>query len=57
MQKAKWPALLILVAQHCLLGIAPAKLDDVDLRAWIADVLASSGDRPAQRLHKPLPWN
>ncbi len=37
--------------------IATAKLNDVDPRAWIADVLARIADHPAQRLHELLPWH
>ena len=37
--------------------IATAKLNDVDPRAWLADMLARIGDHPAQRLHELLPWN
>ena len=34
-----------------------AKLNDVDPRAWLADVLARIADLPASRLHELLPWN
>ena len=34
-----------------------AKLNDVDPRAWLADVLARIADHPVQRLHQLLPWN
>src|SRR6202034_519090 len=37
--------------------IATAKLNDVDPRAWLADVLARIADHPASRLHESLPWN
>ena len=37
--------------------IATAKLNDVDPRAWLADVLARIADHPASRLHQLLPWN
>ena len=37
--------------------IATAKLNDVDPRAWLADVLARIGDQPASRLGELLPWN
>lgn len=37
--------------------IATAKLNDVDPRAWLADVLARIADHPASRLHELLPWN
>jgi transposase len=36
---------------------APAKLCDVDPRAWLADVLARIADHPASRIHELLPWN
>lgn len=37
--------------------IATASLNDVDPRAWLADVLARVADHPASRLHELLPWN
>ena len=37
--------------------IATATLNDVDPRAWLADVLARIADHPASRLHELLPWN
>jgi transposase len=37
--------------------IATAKLNDVDPRAWLADVLARIADHPASRLGELLPWN
>jgi transposase len=37
--------------------IATAKLNDVDPRAWLADVLARINDHPASRLPDLLPWN
>jgi len=37
--------------------IASAKLNDVDPRAWLADVLARIADHPASRLDQLLPWN
>jgi len=37
--------------------IATASLNDVDPRAWLADVLARIADHPASRLHELLPWN
>ena len=36
--------------------IVTAKLNDVDPRAWLADVLARIADHPASRLHELLPW-
>ena len=37
--------------------IYTAKLNGVDPRAWLADVLARIADHPASRLHELLPWN
>jgi transposase len=37
--------------------IATAKLNDVDPRAWLADVLARIADHPASQLNELLPWN
>lgn len=37
--------------------IVTAKLNDVDPRAWLADLLARIADHPASRLHELLPWN
>jgi hypothetical protein len=37
--------------------IVTAKLNDVDPRAWLADVLARISDHPASRLHELLPWH
>jgi hypothetical protein len=37
--------------------IMTAKLNDVDPRAWLADVLRRINDHPASRLHELLPWN
>jgi transposase len=37
--------------------IQTAKLNGVDPRAWLADVLARIADMPQQRLHELLPWN
>jgi transposase len=36
--------------------IETAKLNDVDPRAWLADVLARLGDHPARRIGELLPW-
>ena len=33
-----------------------AKLNDVDPRAWLADVLKRLPDHPAKRVHELLPW-
>lgn len=37
--------------------IQTAKLNGVDPRAWLADVLARIADMPQQRLHELLAWN
>jgi hypothetical protein len=37
--------------------IATCKLNDVDPRAWLADVLGRIADHPASRLKELLPWN
>ncbi len=37
--------------------IVPAKLNDVDPRAWLADVLSRIADHPVRSLHELLPWN
>jgi len=37
--------------------IATAKLNNVDPRAWLADVLRRIGDHPASHLDELLPWN
>ena len=37
--------------------IATAKLNNIDPRAWLADVLRRIADHPASHLHELLPWN
>ena len=37
--------------------LVTAKLNGVDPRAWLADVLARINDHPASKLHELLPWN
>ena len=37
--------------------IETCKLNDVDPRAWLADVLARLPDHPAKRIDELLPWN
>ena len=37
--------------------IVTAQINDVDPRAWIADVLARIADHPLQGLGEPLPWS
>ena len=37
--------------------IVTAKLNDVDPRAWLADVLARIADHPVSRLSELMPWN
>jgi hypothetical protein len=42
-------------AMYTLIGTA--KLNDIDPRAWLADVLRRIADHPASRLAELLPWN
>jgi transposase len=37
--------------------LVTAKLNEIDPRAWLADVLARINDHPASHLHELLPWN
>jgi transposase len=37
--------------------IMTAKLNDIDPRAWLADVLARINDHAVHRLDELLPWN
>jgi len=37
--------------------IVTARLNDVDPRAWLADILRRIGDHPASRQHELLPWH
>ncbi len=37
--------------------IETAKLNDVDPKAWLADVLARIADHPARRIGELLPWS
>lgn len=37
--------------------IVTARLNDVDPRAWLADILCRIGDHPASRLQDLLPWH
>jgi len=37
--------------------IMTARLNDVDPKAWLADVFARIADIPQSRLHELLPWN
>ena len=37
--------------------IVTAKLNDVDPKAWLADVFRRINDHPASRLDELLPWN
>jgi transposase len=37
--------------------IETCKLNEVDPRAWLANVLARLPEHPAQRLAELLPWN
>ncbi len=36
--------------------ITTCRLNDVDPKAWLADVLARIADLPISRLHELLPW-
>lgn len=36
--------------------IMTARLNDVDPKAWLADILARIADLPVSHLHKLLPW-
>ena len=36
--------------------IETCKLNDVDPRAWLADILSRLPDHPAKRIHELLPW-
>ena len=36
--------------------ITTCRLNDVDPKAWLADVLARIADLPTSRLHELLPW-
>ena len=37
--------------------IETAKLNDVDPKAWLADLLAHIADHPMNRIAELLPWN
>ena len=37
--------------------IITTKLNNVEPRAWLADVLRRIADHPASRLYQLLPWN
>lgn len=36
--------------------IETCKMNDVDARAWLADVLARLPEHPASRVNEMLPW-
>ena len=36
---------------------ATAELNDIDPRAWVADLLARLPDHPVRRFSELLPWN
>ena len=36
--------------------IMTARLNDIDPKAWLADILARIADLPFSRLHELLPW-
>ena len=37
--------------------IVTAKMNDIDLQSWLADVLARIAEDPVQRIDELLPWN
>lgn len=37
--------------------IMTARLNDIDPKAWLADIFARIADMPQHRLHELLPWN
>jgi len=37
--------------------IMTARLNDIDPKAWLADVFARIADIPQNRVHELLPWN
>jgi transposase len=37
--------------------IMTARLNNIDPKAWLADVFARIADIPQSRLHELLPWN
>jgi transposase len=37
--------------------IVTAKMNDIDPRAWLADVLGHVAEHPVQKLDELLPWN
>jgi transposase len=37
--------------------IMTARLNDIDPKAWLADVFARIADTPQSRLNELLPWN
>jgi hypothetical protein len=37
--------------------ITTCRLNEVDPKAWLAEVLARIADLPASRLHELLPWS
>jgi transposase len=37
--------------------VETAKLNDIDPRAWLADVLARLPDHPAKRMSELMPWS
>ena len=37
--------------------IMTARLNDIDPKAWLADIFARIADMPQNRLHELLPWN
>ena len=37
--------------------IVTAKMNDLDPKAWLADVLGRIAGHPAQKINELLPWN
>jgi transposase len=37
--------------------IVTAKMNDIDLQAWLADVLARLPDLPVSGMHELMPWH
>jgi len=56
-QKALWLAYPQWVGFSCQMGPMLLKLNDVDPRAWLADVLARLPDHSEKRVAEFLPWN
>ena len=48
---------LVVRARIKLLARTRAKMNDLDLQAWLTHVLARIAQHPASRLYELLPWN